>query len=223
MNWKWAENGNDLMKQSYVPAKKAMYYSMNNAIGGGYSLPYRQVNTFDEHGWIGDLNAHNSIIYIVSLYAMREMSLNMSDSNMTSILTEQIAYAKGAFRDTDKWEDFTLNSGSLWVYLLNDTHTGLEYYQTILTKYADLYHDQWDYRIMSHYFGFNQNDTNKPLIGIDLPGSDSFNSPHTVNGCSGYTNTQPLCWLKSGVPEETTNICVTSGIDHHVLHIMIDN
>eukprot|EP01084_Bolivina_argentea_P269292 457639_1 len=263
MNWKWASNGDQFMNNSYIPAKKAMYWSMNNAISNGYSLPFRQVNTFDEHGVIGDLNSYNAIMYIVSLYAMKEMSVAMNDNNMTQILTNEITNAKGnytkylwndkngnfisfyckngiyspntlqgdslyglvwqfvldidieinkndlinkfishlkkenewsftpnepygvvfnvnmtnhtyhctygssaagPFRDEDKWEDFTLNSGSLYVYLLNDTTTGMKYYETILTKYADLYHDQWDYRILSHYFGVVINNTNKALI-----------------------------------------------------------
>ena len=146
------------------------------------------------------------------------------------------------FTDLDKWEDHTLTSGSLYMYLLNDTTTSLKYYKTILEKYSKLYSDQWDYRILSHYYGYNPNDTNKALFGIDLPGSDAFNSPHvlpnqnytlcwemcnntqgcmawsyqpprTTNGCSGYSNLEPYCWLKSAVPAENPNICITSGIE----------
>eukprot|EP01083_Nonionella_stella_P073672 199428_1 len=339
MNWKWADNGDEFMNASYVPAKKAMYYSMNNSISHGYSLPYKMINTFDEHGVIGDLNSYNSIIYIVSLYAMKEMSNAMNDVPMVSLLNTEVSNAKGnltkylwnegngnfisfycanglyspntlqgdtlygllwkfvldvdiemgdilknqfishlrtenkwnyapyseygvifnvnmtnhsyhcaygssdsgKFTDLDKWEDFTLNSGSLYAYLLNDTSTAMSYYKTILDKYAKLYKDQWDYRILSHFYGFNQNDTNKALIGIDLPGSDMAGSPHTLSkhdynlcwsmcnnteecmawtyqpsnaypGCSSYANKDPYCWLKSSVSQKKSNQCVTSGI-----------
>ena len=338
MNWKWAQNGDAFMNKSYISCKKAMYYSMNNSVNFGYSLPYKMVNTFDEHGIIGDINSYNSIIYIVSLYAMKEMSISMNDIKMVNILENEIHNAKsnltkylwneqngnfisfycangifskntlqgdtlygllwkfildidiemdetlknmfishlklenkwsytkdgiifnvnmtnhsyhcsfgssdsGKFQDSDKWEDFTLNSGTLYVYLLNDTETAMTYYQTILNKYAKQYNDQWDYRILSHFYSdINPNDTNKPLVGIDLPGSDMSGSPHilssndynlcwslcnetqgcmawtyqpshTEHGCDEYTNVEPQCWLKSAVPNESENECVTSGID----------
>ena len=55
----------------------------------------------------------------------------------------------GYFRDIDQWESFTLDSGSLYVYLLNNITRGFEYMEIIFEKYRTLYHDQWDYRISS--------------------------------------------------------------------------
>eukprot|EP01084_Bolivina_argentea_P043303 79789_1 len=151
----------------------------------------------------------------------------------------------GPFTDVDKWEMFTLDSGTLYNYLLNDTTTAMQYYKTILTKYADLYHDQWDYRILSHYYGQTNNtnnDTNKPLFGTDLMGSDmagspyilsnsdynlcwsmcndttgcaawTYQPPNTTTGCNGYLNISPQCFLKSAVPKQSSNKCLTSGIE----------
>eukprot|EP01084_Bolivina_argentea_P043304 79790_1 len=151
----------------------------------------------------------------------------------------------GKFTDKDKWDDFTLNSGSLYIHLLNDTNSALSYFKTILTKYADLYHDQWDYRILSHYYGQTNNtnnDTNKPLFGTDLMGSDmagspyilsnsdynlcwlmcndtigcaawTYQPPNTTTGCNGYLNISPQCFLKSAVPKQSSNKCLTSGIE----------
>ena len=156
----------------------------------------------------------------------------------------------GKFTDEDKWEMFTLDSGSLYTFLLNDTTTSLSYYKIILEKYSKLYNDQWDYRILSHYYGNNNNNnnnnnTNKPLIGIDLPGGDSFNSPislplnsnysvcwkmcnntigcmawtfqpsSTSKGCNQYNNSLPNCFLKSSVPKENINECLISGIEEN--------
>ena len=142
----------------------------------------------------------------------------------------------GKFTDTDKWHDFTLNSGSLYIYMLNDTNTAMDYYSIVLNNYANNYNDQWDYRILSHYYGYDK----PPLIGIDLPGYDMPGSPHILNnsdynlcwemcnntqncvawtyqppntysGCNSYPNTKPQCWLKDSIPAESPNKCVISG------------
>ena len=95
MNWKWANNGDQLLNDTYQYAKYAVYYMMDNAITNNYSLPYKMVNTFDEHGTIGDINSYNAVIYIVSLYAIKEMSQYMKDISLVNIIDEQIGYAKG--------------------------------------------------------------------------------------------------------------------------------
>ena len=219
-------------------------------------MPYRLVNTFDEHGTIGDLNCYNSFIYITSLNAFYEMATNQNDTvfaafvqteiaaaigNATSIFwnpeaednnnghfmsfwcengmyanhtlqgdslygvlwayvlgvtdfIEQNAQLKnmfvkhlqtenlwslseygvlfnvnlsntglsyhcgqgssnsGAFRDVDQWESFTLDSASLYVYLLNNVTRGFEYMKIVFEHYRTLYADQWDYRIASLVF-----------------------------------------------------------------------
>ncbi len=99
--------------------------------------------------------------------------------------------------------------------------------------------ENWkDYRILSHYFGVDMNNTNKALIGIDLlvvihliahifyqnlitlynvikqkavnRGHLNLRVLHLVAHNIQILK-QPQCWLKSTVPGENKNICVISG------------
>ncbi len=78
--FEWYKDG---LKYAYVRyrykyVKAAMSWIVQQSIPNKYGLTQRLVNTNDEHGVIGDVNAYNSMLYISALNAMRIMA-NFSD------------------------------------------------------------------------------------------------------------------------------------------------
>ena len=69
---------------------------LNNSIPNGLGLPYRLINTQDEHGIIGDINSFNSFLYITALNAMYNMANYFNDSELSDgLINEYIPYAVG--------------------------------------------------------------------------------------------------------------------------------
>ena len=69
---KWYRDGANWIKKGnkYKYIKSAMNWIINASIPNGLGLPFRLINTNDEHGIIGDVNTYNSMLYISALHSM---------------------------------------------------------------------------------------------------------------------------------------------------------
>eukprot|EP01083_Nonionella_stella_P170708 581535_1 len=95
--FKWYADGPEFVRKRFPVVKSAIGWIINQSVPHGYGVPYRLVNTNDEHGIIGDINTYNSMIYIAALYAMQVMTEYYEPFNTDYIeyLADAVSYANG--------------------------------------------------------------------------------------------------------------------------------
>eukprot|EP01084_Bolivina_argentea_P179933 310885_1 len=97
LQFKWYKDGVQYVGNRYKYVKAAMYWIINQSIPNTYGLPYRLINTNDEHGIIGDINTYNSMLYISALYSMKIMANHYESNNKSYLNSLDLAleYANG--------------------------------------------------------------------------------------------------------------------------------
>lgn len=134
--FKWYRDGKDYVGNKYQYVKQAMNWIINASVPFGLGLPYRLVNTNDEHGVIGDVNTYNSMLYISALNAMKIMTqyfepnkqgqdyidntlqpaLNYASGNLSSLLWNQ-GYYREEYCKNGQFSPDSLQSDVLYGYL----------------------------------------------------------------------------------------------------------
>eukprot|EP01062_Namystynia_karyoxenos_P020533 TRINITY_DN17768_c0_g1_i1.p1 TRINITY_DN17768_c0_g1~~TRINITY_DN17768_c0_g1_i1.p1 ORF type:complete len:1046 (+),score=334.04 TRINITY_DN17768_c0_g1_i1:92-3139(+) len=87
MNWKKGTGGSGWLGSMWPATAKALRWMLQTA-PAPYHLPYKLVNTHDEHGMIGDVNAYNAFAFLAGLAAGRQMAAAVGD-NATEALARQ--------------------------------------------------------------------------------------------------------------------------------------
>ena len=79
MNFKWGEGGGQWLEGLWPKVEAAAEFMMASAAVGGHGLPWHMVNTNDEHGVIGDVNAYTSFLYLAACAACTRLSHAVGD------------------------------------------------------------------------------------------------------------------------------------------------
>ena len=134
MNWRWAKDGDTFLASVWDDTKLAVAFTLQHAEKHG--LTYRQVNTNDEHGMIGDINTYNAHLYLASTAAAAEMAKAMGDLDTQQQCTHALASGRHALETLlwrgdhyqQTWCENNITSGaalqagvlygSLWAHVL---------------------------------------------------------------------------------------------------------
>ena len=82
MNFAWHDDGKTFLQGVWGPVSKAINFTLTKS--EQYGLTYRMVNTNDEHGVIGDVNAYNAFAFLASTAACTKMAPAMGDTALAA-------------------------------------------------------------------------------------------------------------------------------------------
>ena len=68
MNFAWHDDGKTFLQGVWGPVSKAINFTLTKS--EQYGLTYRMVNTNDEHGVIGDVNAYNAFAFLACVFGV---------------------------------------------------------------------------------------------------------------------------------------------------------
>ena len=94
MNSRWSEDGRKWAETMWPSVKLALSWLVRSSVKHG--LPHDRLNTFDEHGVMGTVNAYNSFAYLWALAAGIELAKDAGDSEAAATATTALARGKEA-------------------------------------------------------------------------------------------------------------------------------
>jgi len=97
MNFKWHDDGSQWLEQRWTNTAQAIKFILNHA-PAPYNLTYKMVNTNDEHGVIGDVNAYNAFLYLASMAASARLADAMGDEELAATCRQAIFMGRKALK-----------------------------------------------------------------------------------------------------------------------------
>jgi uncharacterized protein (DUF608 family) len=91
MNARWSTDGSAWATSMWPSVKRAISWLVRSS--ARYGLPHNRLNTFDEHGVVGTVNAYNSFAYLGALGAGMQLAKDAGDAEAAA--AAESAYKRG--------------------------------------------------------------------------------------------------------------------------------
>eukprot|EP01084_Bolivina_argentea_P150308 262504_1 len=124
------EDGIEYIKQNEKYIISAAEWISGQSYNSKYGLPFHLVNTFNEHGFIGDINSYNAILYICALSCIKslndkniisfnniDMYLNYAIGNLTTLLWTNNSFFRSYYCTNNVYPKYALQVDSLYGFV----------------------------------------------------------------------------------------------------------